>query len=248
MSEDGLNWITAAEIPELFPPPAAPKPRTKAAASTADQPATPTTASNDQTNQNSTDDGSWFYSRDEEKLGPVTAIDIQNWLTSGQLSPQDLVWNPSLDDWIRAGDLPQFAAVVLAADEKRRLQSKATTPQRSSRSRKKASLIEIIFGWSRSSRIPDAAFEKFPNLTRYISLIQILLRVFFAIGVLVSSGLSLLAVIGGIQAEESVIIAIGLAQLIIQPLVLWLIFFTLMAMTEVIMLLLRIEDNTSLGE
>lgn len=246
LSEDGVNWSTADNIAELFEPQVSARRKTQIVTSPepeADEPEIPTVQPATEEKKKPEDADTWFYSRGEEKLGPVTATDIQQWLISGELSSMDLVWNPTLDDWIRAGDLPQFAAAILEGDEKR---AKPSSPYSSgSRLRKRASFWEILFGWSASSGMPDDSEDKFPNLVRYLLISESMLRLAFGFGLLIAFGLAGLTIWGGISTKEPLIILLGLGQAILQPLVMWLVFISLMAAMEVVRVLLRIEHNTS---
>ena len=45
-------------------------------------------------------DAKWYLSRGEGHHGPFTLQQVQQFLRDGQLAPGDLVWHPSLVDWM----------------------------------------------------------------------------------------------------------------------------------------------------
>lgn len=52
---------------------------------------------------------SWYYAQNEEQHGPVTFEQLQELVESGQVSANDLVWNPDLPDWKPAGSVKGLA-------------------------------------------------------------------------------------------------------------------------------------------
>ena len=42
----------------------------------------------------------WYYLVDEEQHGPVGEEDIQRMMASGELRPDDLLWQAGMSDWI----------------------------------------------------------------------------------------------------------------------------------------------------
>ena len=48
----------------------------------------------------------WFYTREGERVGPVTFTDLQAAAGSGQLNPRlDMAWTPTLEAWRPAGEV-----------------------------------------------------------------------------------------------------------------------------------------------
>ena len=46
----------------------------------------------------------WYYSRGEEKIGPLTFNELKAMAVSGDLNPRlDLVWRQGMREWIMAG-------------------------------------------------------------------------------------------------------------------------------------------------
>jgi len=52
---------------------------------------------------------SWYYAQNEEQHGPVTFEQLQELVESGQVSANDLVWNPDMPDWKPAGSVKGLA-------------------------------------------------------------------------------------------------------------------------------------------
>lgn len=44
----------------------------------------------------------WHYARGGEKHGPITTAQLKELATTGQLSPDDLVWREDMKDWRKA--------------------------------------------------------------------------------------------------------------------------------------------------
>jgi hypothetical protein len=59
-------------------------------------------------------EGTWYYARGGEQLGPVSADELKGKLASGELSPQDLVWTEGMGNWQAAASVPQFAGAAAA--------------------------------------------------------------------------------------------------------------------------------------
>lgn len=56
----------------------------------------------------------WFVARNTEQEGPLSAGRLQQMARSGWLSPDDLVWHPSLPDWTVARDIPELFGSTLS--------------------------------------------------------------------------------------------------------------------------------------
>jgi hypothetical protein len=58
----------------------------------------------------------WFAStRDGEEQGPLPQSEIEKMLASGKLTPDDLVWNTQMPDWLPVRKVPELAGLVAAA-------------------------------------------------------------------------------------------------------------------------------------
>ena len=59
----------------------------------------------------------WFYIRNEQRFGPVEEAELFRLAGAGGLSPEDLVWNPTMgEEWKPASEVPGlFAAAAPAA-------------------------------------------------------------------------------------------------------------------------------------
>lgn len=48
----------------------------------------------------------WFYLRDKQRHGPITAAGLQQMTKEGRLVADDLVWCEELPDWTHASTIP----------------------------------------------------------------------------------------------------------------------------------------------
>lgn len=52
----------------------------------------------------------WYFSRNgEEKIGPTPGEHLRQWISSGQLPADTLVWRPGLDDWTPIQDIRELS-------------------------------------------------------------------------------------------------------------------------------------------
>jgi len=52
----------------------------------------------------------WYYAKNGQQIGPVGLEEIRGLVSSGGLDPaKDLVWTPSMADWLPAGQVPELA-------------------------------------------------------------------------------------------------------------------------------------------
>lgn len=54
----------------------------------------------------------WFLNRDNEQYGPYTWEETLDYLRSGRIGPEDLLWNQSLNRWTKVRHIPQLKAVM----------------------------------------------------------------------------------------------------------------------------------------
>ena len=54
----------------------------------------------------------WFLNRDNEQYGPYTWEEILDYLRIGRIGPEDLLWNQSMNSWIKVRHIPQLKAVM----------------------------------------------------------------------------------------------------------------------------------------
>ena len=81
----------------------------------------------------------WFFSKDGQQQGPVTAADLKQMAASGQLRPDDLVWKEGMAQWAKASQLkgvfatpgaaPEAAPAPVAPQVAEAQQSQPITPQ-----------------------------------------------------------------------------------------------------------------------
>jgi uncharacterized RDD family membrane protein YckC len=50
----------------------------------------------------------WYYAQNGQQVGPVPTQSLQALVTSGQLRPEDLVWQEGLPNWIEACQAPEI--------------------------------------------------------------------------------------------------------------------------------------------
>jgi GYF domain 2 len=47
----------------------------------------------------------WYYARNDQQFGPVTASELKQLVNAGRLSPDDLLWREGMDAWTTAINL-----------------------------------------------------------------------------------------------------------------------------------------------
>lgn len=64
----------------------------------------------------------WFYSKGDQRMGPVTEDDLKRLVGDGQLHANDLVWRDGMADWVEARSVQVLfpARVEAARDDERR--------------------------------------------------------------------------------------------------------------------------------
>lgn len=60
----------------------------------------------------------WYYAQKGQQKGPVAVEELRSLVRAGEVGAEDLVWNPSMKDWLPAGRVPLIfeAAAVPAVD------------------------------------------------------------------------------------------------------------------------------------
>lgn len=53
----------------------------------------------------------WYFSLQGQQYGPVPLLELRQRIAGAQLQPGDLVWHPSLPNWVMPSTLPQFADI-----------------------------------------------------------------------------------------------------------------------------------------
>lgn len=193
----------------------------------------------------STDNGSWYYAKGRNSLGPISSQELRTMLATGRLLGSDRVWNETMADWVPAGDLPQFMGSV--RDEAERPRQRSTGRNTSAR----ASFFEILFGFPRVDTLPNDAVDKYPNLTRYLLIAESVNRVILVLAMLGLVGWYIFSVGIIISADGQSIIAIAVAVflgglgLAVALGFAWFIFIAGMASLELLRIMIRIEHNTS---
>jgi len=236
LSTDALNWQKAGEMPEFFEPTVTA--RERVVAEPAPEPLEKDTVRQEERVEELAEPAatsSWYYTKGGNKLGPVAASDIQMWLSTGGLGTTDLVWHESFDNWIPAGDLPQFANAARGGGKA--ASSLGATPA--------AGFVEIFMGTSKGAKLPNDAVHKYPNLTRYLRIAESSIRIMFVV-LLILQLSSVFYVIGEAMQLNNLLYAAGaLIAVPIMVLLMWLIFISLMAVLEFVRVVIKIEDNTA---
>ena len=57
----------------------------------------------------------WYYSENNQQLGPVSEDDLKQKARSGGLKPTTLVWKDGMSDWKPIADLPELAIAIQSA-------------------------------------------------------------------------------------------------------------------------------------
>ena len=47
----------------------------------------------------------WYYARNDQQFGPVSALELKQLADTGQLTPDDLLWREGMDSWATAINL-----------------------------------------------------------------------------------------------------------------------------------------------
>ena len=50
-------------------------------------------------------DVQWYYARDDQPMGPVSASELKQLAEVGELKPDDLLWREGMDEWTTAINL-----------------------------------------------------------------------------------------------------------------------------------------------
>lgn len=100
ISPDGLSWQPAESFAELFDPAADRSTSPQAAAQVEPDNATP---------QPRAENADWYAHLNDEQKGPVTKNQIGQWVASGAITPQTLVWKDGNKSWEAAMvAIPEF--------------------------------------------------------------------------------------------------------------------------------------------
>jgi hypothetical protein len=59
----------------------------------------------------------WYYSHDDQRIGPLSARDFKERIASGQITPSDMVWNESMAEWQEASGVPGLFAKTARSKE-----------------------------------------------------------------------------------------------------------------------------------
>lgn len=59
----------------------------------------------------------WYYARNDEPFGPVSATELKQLADSGQLAPDDLLWREGMEAWTTAVNLRGLFSPEASADK-----------------------------------------------------------------------------------------------------------------------------------
>lgn len=128
ISEDGVTWQHASEFPEFFSeqaqdksPTGEPEPTPDGAG---DPPSKPVGSSGDHTQA----DDSWRYVVNGNPSDPMSFLQLQQLISAGVVSSDDLVWNESMPNWVRAQDVPGLVPEPLRIQSEKNRQEQLTHP------------------------------------------------------------------------------------------------------------------------
>lgn len=246
LSPDAVTWTRAGDFEDLFESTVPSRDddvvyalpvSDNAVHQSNDSPEKPSSAAS------ASDNGSWYYAKGRNSLGPISTQELRTMLATGRLLGSDRVWNETMADWVPAGDLPQFMGSV--RDEPERVRQPGTGRNMATR----ASFFEILFGLSRVETLPDDSIHKYPNLTRYLLIAESIMRVLLVLHMLGSIGWYIFLVVASGSGGEGWIIAstviLGGAAMVLGLALSWFIFIAGMAFLEFLRIMIRIEHNTS---
>jgi len=243
VSTDAVNWMRAGDVPQLFEPvavaqvPVQPTQVEERADSDDDDRRPQRSHLSEDQDPDATE---WFYAKGKNRLGPVTEAQLRMMLATGRVTGSDMVWNESLDDWIEAGNLPQFAGVTGAPEQRANPLVSKSEPER-----RPAGFFEVLLGLSQGAGLPSESSWRFPNLTRYLALAEGVLRILFVLQVaviVVGWGYEIYRAFQIENAFRLIVVALVGPVAVLAN---WLVFLTFLAAIEVVKVMVRIEHNTS---
>lgn len=238
VSEDSVNWMRAGDVPDLFEPVVAERLQTVERDAAVEPQTHEATGGSGRTPP--TDSGAkWYYAKGKNKVGPVSESEIRMLISTGTVLPSDLVWNETLEDWIEASNLPQFASIRPHVSTTENRTGAAPVTYR------KAGFFEVLLGLSEGAALPEIAASKFPNLTRYLKLAEGSVRILFVFQVVMLFAGWIYAIVDAVKREDAFDLIVSIMSGPIAILFLWLGFLTFLAVLEVVKVFIRIEHNTS---
>ena len=73
----------------------------------------------------------WYYSLGDEQKGPVSPADLKMLATSGELSPDHMVWKEGMAEWKRAGSIKGLFADIVPEDSEAEKRPPTPPPRKS---------------------------------------------------------------------------------------------------------------------
>jgi hypothetical protein len=155
VSEDGKNWQSASNFPEFFSEPVSAKKTTQeSVVQNQNQPSSGYGLAPEPVDDPIVDqmpeEMIWHYGINDQSTGPVSRGMIEQLIKSGQLSQDDMLWRPGMDDWQPVRNHREFARLVAKGSGKR------VSELKSSRSRTSDDYSDRSdSGGFHSARLPD---------------------------------------------------------------------------------------------
>lgn len=253
LSPDGLNWQRAGEIEGLFesivPEERLSEESIEETNATAGNSGSSVTSQNTSsfTPQSAGGPDDWFYAKGRNTHGPVSSKDLRAMLATGRVQGSDRIWHESLSDWVPASDVPQFMGSIQDTGDP--YTSPVVARQPYVQQTPSSNFFDIFLGLSSDTALPNAAFRKFPNLCRYLTIGESVFRILFALQIFLVAGSYAFNVFSAIQTESgsfiAVAVVVGAFALMLIVAILWFVFLAMMAMLETLKVMIRIEDNTA---
>lgn len=92
----------------------------------------------------------WYYSKNGKQLGPVSQSDLISKISSGEVTPSDLVWRDGMADWLPSAQVSELRALASSAGNAN--QPTSTTPE-----------ISTTGQQANPYNAPNAAPNAYPN-------------------------------------------------------------------------------------
>ena len=72
----------------------------------------------------------WYYARDNQQFGPVSASELKQLAEAGRLSPDDLLWREGMDSWATAINLADCSTTTVPRRASKWLWPRCPSPRR----------------------------------------------------------------------------------------------------------------------
>ena len=103
----------------------------------------------------------WFYGQGGQQQGPASLLELRQYLATGRIAPDWLVWKDGMAEWTAAANVPELSAVARTNSAATRPQTKKTRP--TSRPTVPVADSDLVAGFRQESK-PIAAGEEIRGL------------------------------------------------------------------------------------